>query len=143
MSAFEITDHVCKVIKQQIYDCIIVNFANADMVAHTGSFEATKKAIESLDTCLEKITKLASSVKGVTIITADHGKAEEMVNLKTGGIDTEHTANPVPFIVVGELFKDKQDLELSVGLLADVAPTILTLLRLRKPDSMTGNDLLL
>ena len=143
MSAPEITDYVCKVIQEQIYDCIIINFANADMVAHTGSVDATIKAIEVLDKCLEKITNIAVSVGGAVVITADHGKAEEMINPKTGGVDTEHSANPVPFIVVGKTFEGVSDPELTVGLLADVAPTVLSLLRIRKPDSMTGNDLLM
>jgi 2,3-bisphosphoglycerate-independent phosphoglycerate mutase len=142
MAAPEITDYVGKAISQKIYDCIIINFANADMVAHTGSIPATKKAIETLDSCLEKITNWVLASDGVLVITGDHGNAEVMLDPKTNAVDTEHTANPVPFIVVGGSFRNSQELQLPVGLLADIAPTILYLLKIQKPDSMTGNSLL-
>jgi len=142
MSAPEITDYMGKTISQNLYDCIIINFANADMVAHTGSLSATKKAIETLDSCLEKITNLVLASNGIIVIIGDHGNAEVMTDPKTNAINTEHSVNPVPFIVVGKSFLNSSNIELPVGLLADVAPTILFLLKIQKPGTMTGNNLL-
>ncbi|HEX7456134.1 MAG TPA: 2,3-bisphosphoglycerate-independent phosphoglycerate mutase [Candidatus Nanoarchaeia archaeon] len=142
MSAKEITDHVCSRLEQRLYDVYIINFANADMVAHTGFMGATKKAIETLDGCLERIVSLVQSHGGVAVITADHGNAEVMIDATTGQANTEHTTNLVPFIVVSDIFKTRQGLKLPVGVLADVAPTTLSLLGIRVPDSMTGRNLL-
>jgi 2,3-bisphosphoglycerate-independent phosphoglycerate mutase len=142
MSALEITDYVCSRITQKIYDIYIINFANADMVAHTGSIEATIKAIETLDTCLEKINRLILSHNGLMIVTADHGNAEKLINTTSGGPDTEHNDSSVPFIIVGEMFKTRQNLKLPVGILADVTPTILSLLGIPIPGSMRGRNLL-
>jgi 2,3-bisphosphoglycerate-independent phosphoglycerate mutase len=142
MSAYEITDLVCSRIKQNLYDVYIVNFANADMVAHTGSLKATVRAIEILDGCLEKITNLATSRSGLVVITADHGNAEKMIDAESGGPDTEHNDSPVPFIVIGDTFKTRRSLKLPVGILADVAPTVLSLLGISIPGSMRGRNLL-
>jgi len=142
MAAYEISDYVCARLADQLYDVYIVNFANPDMVAHTGSMSATIKAIEVIDGCLEKIAKSVLGAGGVVLITGDHGNAESMINQVTGGVDTEHTANPVPLIAVSETFKTRRDLELPVGILADVAPTALSLLAIPIPDSMTGRNLL-
>jgi 2,3-bisphosphoglycerate-independent phosphoglycerate mutase len=142
MSASEIADYVCSRIEQMIYDVYIVNFANADMVAHTGSIKATVSAIETLDNCLEKITNSALTQNGIVLITGDHGNAEQMINISTGGPDTEHNNSPVPFIVVGKMFSTSQNLKLPVGVLADVAPTLLSLLNIPIPGSMRGRNLL-
>ena len=142
MSANEITDYVCSRIQQGFYDVYIINFANADMVAHTGSIEATVKAVEILDSSIEKITKMVLSLGGSVVITADHGNAEVMINPSTNKVDPEHTTNPVPFIVVSGVFETKQNLQLPVGILADVAPTLLSLLGIPVPSSMTGRNLL-
>ncbi len=142
MSAHEITDYVCSRMEQKLYDVYIINFANADMVAHTGSIEATIKAIETLDRSLEKITKLALSWGGLVVVTADHGNAEETIDTASGGPDTKHSNNPVPFIVVGDSLKTGQILKLPVGILADVAPTVLSLLGIPVPGSMVGRNLL-
>ena len=142
MSANEITDYVISKLEQNIYDVIIVNFANADMVAHTGSLEATIKAIEVLDSQLESITETVLSLKGVVLICADHGNAETMIDVRTGGPDTEHSQNPVPFFVISDKFKTRQDLRLPQGILADIAPTVLSILGITVPDSMTGRNLL-
>jgi 2,3-bisphosphoglycerate-independent phosphoglycerate mutase len=142
MSAPEITNYVCGKLEQKLYDFYVINFANADMIAHTGSLGAAIKAIEVLDGCLEKITNLTLSLGGAAIITADHGNAEVMIDANTGGPDTEHSTNPVPFIVVSDMFKARQELKIPVGILADVAPTLLTLLGITVPGSMTGRNLL-
>ncbi|MCG2694323.1 2,3-bisphosphoglycerate-independent phosphoglycerate mutase [Candidatus Parcubacteria bacterium] len=153
MSAREITTRVIKEIKAENYDFIAVNFANADMVSHTGNFEATKKAIEILDKCVGDIAEQALLYGGVVFITADHGNAEEIANLHTGRMDKEHTANPVPFIIVGEKFEGQSmglpegvgaDLSLvpPVGILGDVAPTILHVLGIKQPIKMTGKPLI-
>jgi 2,3-bisphosphoglycerate-independent phosphoglycerate mutase len=118
-----------------------VNFANADMVGHTGNIEATIKAVKTLDQCLGKIAATATELGYTLCITADHGNAEQKINPTTGQISTEHTANPVPFIVVDKEFEGKPG-HLQTGILADVAPTILSLMGIEKPSSMTGRDLL-
>lgn len=150
MSAFEITKKLVKEIMSQKYDFIVVNFANADMVGHTGNVEATIKAVESVDKCLGEIADIVLSLDGVMIVTADHGNAEEIINLQTGEIDKEHSTNPVPFIVIGKNWVGKmagltaEDLSLMppTGVLADVAPTILKIMEIPKPEEMTGTALI-
>lgn len=139
MSAFEITDFLVAKIKKDIYDFIVVNFANPDMVGHTGVLPAAITACEVVDECVGKVAQASLSQKGACIITADHGNVEEMINLETGEVDTEHSANPVPLIVVEEKFKGQK--ELPVGILADVAPIILALMGIHKPQEMTGRNL--
>ncbi len=141
MAAYEITDVLLKKIPSGNYDFIVVNFANADMVGHTGVMEATIKACETLDNCLAKIVPLVNKVGGITLITADHGNAEELINPKTGGVDTEHSTYPVPFIAVSPKLKSTS-INLPDGILADIAPTILALMKLEKPTTMTGRNLL-
>ncbi|MDO8487035.1 MAG: 2,3-bisphosphoglycerate-independent phosphoglycerate mutase [Candidatus Curtissbacteria bacterium] len=141
MSAPQITEKLISKIKSGIYDFIVLNLANADMVGHTGNFEATVKAVNEIDTCLKKISETTLGAGGGLIITADHGNAEVMVNAKTGQIDTAHNAGPAPCIfVIKELGGSSTDQ--SEGLLADVAPTILALLNIPKPSTMTGRSLL-
>ncbi len=118
------------------YDVIIVNFANADMVGHTGSLKAGIKAAETIDTCIGKVTKCVEDIEGILLITSDHGDLEEMVDEK-GKPHTAHTINPVPCILIGTENKKMRD-----GRLADVAPTLLDLLHLDKPREMTGETLL-
>ncbi len=153
MSALEITKEVNKVIEAGKYDFVVLNFANADMVGHTGNLMAGIKACEVVDKCLGEIVDHTLAHNGVVVITADHGNAEEMANLQTGGIDKEHSTNPVPFIVVGKDFMGQAgpsgdapegDLSLMrpVGSLEDVAPTILKLLELEVPEEMTGQSLI-
>ena len=126
-------------IKSDKYDNIILNFANTDMVGHTGSLEAAIKAVEAVDECVGKIVELVESKQGNLIITADHGNAEQMIDYSTGEPHTAHTTNPVPIILV----TNNKDLRLkSGGRLADLAPTMLDLMNLEKPEEMTGNSLL-
>jgi 2,3-bisphosphoglycerate-independent phosphoglycerate mutase len=152
MSAREVTDRVVKAIQSNAYDFIAMNFANPDMVAHTGNMAATQKAVEVIDECVGKIVDAALSREGYVFITADHGNAEELKNLRTGDIDKEHATNPVPFIIIGKQFEGQPsiagevpdgDLSLMtpVGMLADVAPTILTVLGIPQPELMTGQPL--
>jgi 2,3-bisphosphoglycerate-independent phosphoglycerate mutase len=148
----EITDRVIQEIAKSHYDFIALNFANPDMVGHTGNESATIIACETVDKALGKIVDAALAVGGVVVITADHGNAEEVKNLTTGEIDKEHSTNPVPFIVVGKQFEGLKapsgdviggDLSLTppVGMLADVAPTILKIMEIPIPDEMTGRPL--
>jgi 2,3-bisphosphoglycerate-independent phosphoglycerate mutase len=152
MSAPELTKRVLKEIASQTYDVIIVNFANPDMVGHTGNFEATVKANEVVDASVGKIVDATLAKGGVVFLTADHGNSEEVKNLRTGDIDKEHSTNPVPFLVMGKLFEGmpspagelpEGDLSLvsPVGMLADVAPTILSVLGIPQPSEMTGQSL--
>ena len=141
MSAFEVKDYLLQKVKEQAFNFILVNFANPDMVGHTGVLEAGIKACEIVDDCLGQIVNEVLQQKGACIITADHGNVEEMINLQTGEVDTEHSTNPVPFIFVSEEFRDRPR-ELPEGILADVAPTILSVLGIEKPTEMLGKNLL-
>jgi len=152
MAAGEITKKVVEVIDSGKHAFIAVNFANGDMVGHTGNLEATIKAAEFTDKCLGEIVDKVLLKNGALVITADHGNAEEIFNLQTGGMDKEHSTNPVPlYIVSNDLFGqagpggDPPEGDLSllspVGMLADVAPTILALLGLPQPEEMNGRSL--
>jgi len=153
MSALEVADKVLKAIEQDSYDFILINFANADMVGHTGNLKATVKAIETVDKCLGKIVNSVLNKGGLVFVTADHGNAEDLFNMQTGQIDKEHSANPVPFLIIGKDYEGKSlslpdapggDLSLltPLGMLSDVAPTILKVMGLEKPPEMTGRSLI-
>jgi len=138
MSAPEVTDRIVDAIEHQRYDVIVVNYANGDMVGHSGVFDAAVKAVECLDTCVGRIVEALEKVGGEALITADHGNVEQMSDASTGQAHTAHTTEPVPFIYVG-----KRDLKVREGgVLADVAPTMLMLLGLEKPAEMTGTSIL-
>jgi 2,3-bisphosphoglycerate-independent phosphoglycerate mutase len=139
MSAFKVTDKVLRGIDERETDVFIVNFANPDMVGHTGKLDKTIEACQYVDTCLGWITKSIKQARGTTIITADHGNAEQMINAKTGGPHTAHTTNPVPFHLIDEAHRGVKLRE--GGALEDVAPTVLGLLGLQQPEEMTGRDL--
>ena len=141
MSANELTNKLVDRINQETYKFILVNYANPDMVGHTGNLAAGVKAIQYMDLCIDKVVNAALAHDYTVVITADHGNIEEMINPTTGGISTEHSANPVPFIVINNGYKDTNAI-LESGILADVAPTILGLLDIPKPTEMTGRDLL-
>jgi 2,3-bisphosphoglycerate-independent phosphoglycerate mutase len=139
MSAFKITDKLLRAIEEGETDVFIVNFANPDMVGHTGMLDKTIEACQYVDTCLGWITKAMRTARGTTLITADHGNAEQMIDLKTGQPHTAHTSNPVPFHLINE---DSSGVKLREGgALQDVAPTMLGLLEIPKPAEMTGRDL--
>jgi len=139
MSAFKITEKLLAAIAEGETDVFIVNFANPDMVGHTGMLDKTIEACQYVDTCLGKITKAIQSQRGISLITADHGNAELMIDPKTGGPHTAHTSNPVPFHLIDE---ESKGVKLrGEGALEDVAPTMLALLGTEKPREMTGRDL--
>ena len=141
MSAREITDHMLQQIQKNIFDVVICNFANADMVAHTGNLEASIKACEVIDECLGRIVAEVSNRGGVVMITADHGNCEELINEKTGEVDTEHSIFPVPFIIIGKQYLGRGNM-LPTGILADVAPTLLAIMGITKPENMHGRALI-
>jgi 2,3-bisphosphoglycerate-independent phosphoglycerate mutase len=138
MSAYLVTDEFLRLLDENKYDLIVLNFANADMVGHTGILPAAIKAIETVDECVGKIVEKVLEKKGLAIITADHGNAENMAD-ENGGPHTAHTTNPVPLVLVDDTRKDAP---LRHGILADIAPTVLELLGLPQPVEMTGKSLL-
>lgn len=137
MSAPEVTDKIVDAILHQRYDVIVVNYANGDMVGHTGVFEAAVKAVECLDGCVGRIVEALDKVGGEALITADHGNVEQMEDEMTGQAHTAHTCEPVPFIYVGKRPAKIRE----GGVLADVAPTLLTLMGLPVPAEMTGKTI--
>ena len=136
MSAFEVKDEMLKRLDSNLYDVIILNFANCDMVGHTGDFNAAVKAVEAVDTCLGEVVDKIVEMGGVALITADHGNADQMLDPLDGGAFTAHTTNLVPLILAG------MNRELKDGRLADLAPTMLEILEIEKPIEMTGTSLL-
>jgi 2,3-bisphosphoglycerate-independent phosphoglycerate mutase len=138
MSAFGVTDKLCPAIESGTYDFILVNYANGDMVGHTGSLPAAIKAVEAVDACLARVAASARAVGATLIVTADHGNCETMVDPVTGEPHTAHTTNPVPFLIVNN--SEVRALR-DGGALCDVAPTVLGLLGLPQPAEMTGRDL--
>lgn len=153
MSTPELTEKVLKEIATDNYDVIIMNYAAPDMVAHTGNFEATVKAHEAVDESVGKIIFAVLEKNGVILITADHGNSEEVMNLQTGEKDKEHSTNPVPLYIVGNQFEGKSgiagdipngDLSMMppIGMLADVAPTLLKIIGVEQPPEMTGTPLI-
>ncbi|MFA6974057.1 MAG: 2,3-bisphosphoglycerate-independent phosphoglycerate mutase [Parcubacteria group bacterium] len=139
MSADLITQHVVDKIMEDAYDFIVINYANADIVGHTGDLSATVKAVECLDRQIEILAKIIFEKNGNLIITADHGNADDMVDFNSEQPNTFHSKNPVPFIVVSEKFKDRK---IKKGVLGNIAPTILDILGIQKPKAMKEESLL-
>jgi len=152
MSADKVLAEVSKEISQDQYDFIVLNFANPDMVGHTGNIQATIEALEFVDASVGKIVDSILAKNGLVIITADHGNAEEMLNLQTGEIDKGHSINPVPLYIIANELKGKAIVsgvtpenlyqQPPIGILADIAPTILKIMGLKKPAAMTGTSLI-
>ncbi|HEU0051511.1 MAG TPA: 2,3-bisphosphoglycerate-independent phosphoglycerate mutase [Patescibacteria group bacterium] len=153
MSVFKIADRIEKEIGAGTYDFVVANFANPDMVGHTGNEEATVKACQAVDEALGRIVNVALAVDGAVVITADHGNAEEVKNLMTGEMDKEHSTNPVPCVIVaheleglkapgGDVVGDDLSLAQPVGMLADVAPTICKLMEIPQAPEMSGTALI-
>jgi len=140
MSAYEVTEAVLPCINEDKYDAIILNFANCDMVGHTGVMDAAKKAVKTVDECVGKIVEAIIAKGGKCIITADHGNADQMIDYENGGAFTAHTTNPVPVIVI-DPEKPKQALR-ETGRLCDLCPTMLEMMNLPQPAEMTGESLL-
>lgn len=141
MTAVEITDELVRQIQEGVFDAAIVNLPNGDMVGHTGDLQAGIRACEIVDQQVGRIAEAMLQTEGILIITADHGNVEEMIDLKTGGIDTKHSIFPVPLILVGKEFAGRPD-TLPVGVLGDVAPTMLQLMSITQPPEMTGKALI-
>jgi 2,3-bisphosphoglycerate-independent phosphoglycerate mutase len=139
MSAWEVTREVLSRIESDKYDLIVLNFANMDMVGHTGDLNAAIKACETIDKCVEKIIDLVKGKNGVAIVTADHGNAEQMIS-DSGDVHTAHSMNPVPLILVDD---SRQNVRLKQGVLGNIAPTILELMGIDKPDEMTEDSLII
>lgn len=137
MNAFELTDKLVEAIRSGQYQAIICNYANCDMVGHSGILEAAVKAVEALDICIGRVVQAMQDVGGEVIITADHGNAEQMIDRETKQAHTAHTLNPVPFLYVGRRAKMSEN-----GALQDVAPTLLTMMGLPQPAAMTGHALI-
>ena len=137
MSAPEVTDKVVDLIHSQKYDVIILNFANCDMVGHTGVFDAAVKAVETVDTCVGRVVEAMREIGGISLITADHGNAERMLDEDGKSPFTAHTTNPVPFVIVGA------QVCLRDGRLADIAPTMLDLMGINPPEEMDGKSLII
>ena len=138
MSAYEVTEKVVEAINSEKYDTIILNFANTDMVGHTGNIDAAIKAVEAVDKCVGEIVEAVQKQNGVVLITADHGNAEQMIDYQTGEPLTSHTTNLVPLILVG-----MENVELKDGRLCDLTPTMLDIMEEQKPKEMTGESLLI
>ena len=137
MSAPEVADKLADAIKTQQYDFIVVNFANGDMVGHTGIYEAIEKAVVTVDKCVEEVVEAAKANDYEVIIIADHGNADNAIN-EDGTPNTAHSLNPVPCVYV----TDNKDAKIEDGILADVAPTLLHIMGLPQPAEMTGKDLI-
>jgi len=142
MSARAIASKAVRALKKKSCECIIMNFANPDMVGHTGNFKATIRALEIIDSLLGEIVSISQKKGWYSIITADHGNVEQMVSPLDGSPDPEHTCNPVPFVIIPPENIQASSLNTS-GTLADVAPTVLDILHLQKPSIMTGNTLIM
>ena len=138
-AAPEVCDKLCAAIRSEKYDVIVINFANPDMVGHTGILEAAIKAVETVDTCVGKAVDAIKEVNGQLFICADHGNAEQLVDYETGAPFTAHTTNPVPFILVNAdpSYKLREN-----GCLADIIPTLIELMGMEQPAEMTGKSLL-
>jgi len=136
MSAFEVTDKLEEAILSRNYDVIICNYANADMVGHTGNLQAAIKAIEVIDTCVGRVVKAMQKIGGEVVITADHGNAESMADYANHQPHTQHTTNLVPFLYVG-----RQAHLVGTGALSDIAPTLLYIMGVPQPREMTGHPL--
>ncbi len=136
MSAYEVTDNVVEAINSKKYDSIILNYANPDMVGHTGNLDAAVKALEVIDECVGRVLEAVENNNGVLLITADHGNSEQMIDYSTGEPHTAHTTNVVPLILVGK------DAKLKEGRLADLIPTMLDIMGIEKPQEMTGESLI-
>jgi 2,3-bisphosphoglycerate-independent phosphoglycerate mutase len=143
MSAYEVTDKAIEVILSNKYDFIVLNYANGDMVGHTGIFDAAVKAVETVDECVGRLVETIKKQGGIVLITSDHGNAEMMFDFKHNQPFTAHTTNPVPFILVSDEHKNKGTKLRNDGILADIAPTVLSLANIAIPPEITGKSLII
>ena len=140
MSAPAVCDKLCEAIRSQKYDVIVINFANPDMVGHTGVMEAAEKALEAVDACVGRALEALLEVDGQMFLCADHGNAEQLVDYETGVPFTAHTTNPVPFVLIN--YDPAYTLK-EGGRLADIVPTLIEMMGMEKPAEMTGESLLI
>ena len=140
MSAPELTDQLVEAIHSGLYDLIVCNYANGDMVGHTGVYAAAIKAVEALDSCLERVEQAVLTAGGQALITADHGNCEQMLDYESGQLHTQHTTEHVPLVYIG---MEPISLDPAGGILADIAPTLLSLMHLPQPAEMSGRSLAL
>jgi 2,3-bisphosphoglycerate-independent phosphoglycerate mutase len=139
MSAVEVTDKLVEAIRSRDYDLIVCNFANGDMVGHTGNYAAAMQAVETLDACLGRIEEALHDTDGQALITADHGNCEQMQDYDSGQQHTQHTTEHVPLVYLG---KRHLTLDAGGGILADIAPTLLSLMAVEQPAEMSGRSLI-
>jgi 2,3-bisphosphoglycerate-independent phosphoglycerate mutase len=139
MSAPEVTDRLVEAIRSRQYDLIVCNYANGDMVGHTGNYDAAVAAVETLDACLGRVEAALLEVGGDALVTADHGNCEQMKDYESGQQHTQHTTEPVPLVYIGQR---PVRFTADGGVLADVAPSLLTLMGISQPREMTGRSLL-
>ena len=139
MSAYEVTDEIVKAIEKKSHDLIVVNYANGDMVGHTGVYAAAVEAVEALDKCIGRLVKAINDFDGEALITADHGNCEQMNDYDSGQVHTQHTIYPVPLVYIGDRAVSLQP---SGGVLSDVAPTLLAMMGLDQPAEMSGTNLM-
>ena len=142
MSAAEVTDKLTDAIASGKYDLIVVNYANPDMVGHTGVLSAAIKAAETVDACMARLEDAVTKAGGTMLVTADHGNLELMQDLQSGQAHTAHTTFDVPVLLINGAATGRTDLALKDGRLADVAPTLLALMGIPQPEAMTGGSLL-
>ncbi|HAS95006.1 TPA: hypothetical protein DCS99_01130 [Candidatus Wolfebacteria bacterium] len=149
MQAAEVTSRLVEAIEEKAYDFILCNYANADIIAHTGNMQASIEAVKIIDASIDKVVKAALDTDSILIITADHGNVERLANPMTGEPETKHDANPVPIYLVANEYKRprseeevKSSEQSSIGVLADIAPTILDLMHLPRPEEMTAQSLI-
>ena len=140
MSTDKLVEEFCQKIKKGNYVLSVINIACPDMVAHTGKVDKTIEAIKASDDALNSLVNLAKETNSYLLVTADHGNAEGLIDLKTGKVDTQHSTQPVPFIIFNH---EDNAIKLQAGKLADIAPTILNLLKIEIPPEMNGKDLIL
>jgi len=140
MSAYEVTDVILERLESNLYDSMVINFANPDMVGHTGVLEAAIKAAETVDQCVGRVLDKVKSMGGSAVITADHGNFEKMWDIETDKPNTAHTVGDVPFIIFDDDFKGAKLQD--QGSLADVAPTVLEIMNINQPEDMSGKSLL-
>lgn len=141
MSAKEVTEQIVKQLDRDYFDIIMINYANSDMVGHTGILAAAVEAVKTVDACLGRVAEKVLDLQGILMITADHGNSEQMFDTDTHGPHTAHTTSPVPFILASDAYKDHKLRD--GGVLADIAPTILQVMGIKQPDEMTGTSLIL
>ena len=139
MSAFEVTDEIVKAIEEKSHDLIVVNYANGDMVGHTGVYTAAVAAVEALDECIGRLVDAINEFGGEALVTADHGNCEQMNDYDSGQLHTQHTTYPVPLVYVGHR---NVTLRETGGVLSDVAPTLLAMMGIEQPASMSGTNLM-